>query len=469
MIEKDKQVEAKEYVSTLIERAKKAQSSIEFASQEEVDTLAEAICWNALQPEFARELSELAVKESRMGDVESKYAKMMTKSRGGWFDMKGQKSVGIIEEDHVNNIVCIAKPIGVIGALVPCTNCEATPVLKASWALKTRNAVILAPHPRTQKTNEKVVNMMRDVIASYGYDPDLIINMSEVSLANSQELMAQCDLILATGGPGMVKAAYSSGTPAYGVGAGNAITIIDDTQDMKIVAEKIRRSKTFDQATSCSSENGAIVETKIYDKFIDAMSNEGGLLLNSKQKEKLQKAMWPDGHILNREIVAQNAEKIAQVAGINIPKGTKFFMVEEEGVGPNFPFSSEKLSVVITIYKWDTFSKAVDLVNKITQFSGAGHSCGIHTTNRERALELASKVRVSRIMVNQPQSLSNSGAWTNGMPITLTLGCGTWGGNISSENITWKHLINKTWVSFPIESKQPKDDELFSKKVRNRK
>ncbi len=469
MIEENKKDEAKAYVATLIERARKAQSSIEFASQKEVDALAEAICWNALQPEFARELAELAVQESRMGDVESKYAKMMTKSRGGWFDMKGQKSVGILEEDHVNNLVCIAKPVGVIGALVPCTNCEATPVLKAAWTLKTRNAVIMAPHPRTQKTNEKVVNMMRGVIESYGYNPDLIINMSKVSLENSQQLMAQCDLILATGGPGMVAAAYSSGTPAYGVGAGNAVTIVDDTQDMKGVAEKIRRSKTFDQATSCSSENGAVVESKVYDEFIKAMEAEGGYLLNSEEKEKLQKAMWPDGHTLNREVVAQSADKIAKVADIDLPEGKKFFMVEEVGVGERFPFSGEKLSVVITLYKWDSFADAVDLVNRITQFSGAGHSCGIHTANRERAIELASKVRVSRVMVNQPQSLSNSGAWTNGMPVTLTLGCGTWGGNISSENVTWKHLINKTWVSFPIESKQPKDEDLFSQEVRERR
>ncbi|MDC7247379.1 MAG: aldehyde dehydrogenase family protein [Sphaerochaetaceae bacterium] len=469
MIEENKKDEAKAYVATLIERARKAQSSIEFASQKEVDALAEAICWNALQPEFARELAELAVQESRMGDVESKYAKMMTKSRGGWFDMKGQKSVGILEEDHVNNLVCIAKPVGVIGALVPCTNCEATPVLKAAWTLKTRNAVIMAPHPRTQKTNEKVVNMMRGVIESYGYNPDLIINMSKVSLENSQQLMAQCDLILATGGPGMVAAAYSSGTPAYGVGAGNAVTIVDDTQDMKVVAEKIRRSKTFDQATSCSSENGAVVESKVYDEFIKAMEAEGGYLLNSEEKEKLQKAMWPDGHTLNREVVAQSADKIAKVADIDLPEGKKFFMVEEVGVGERFPFSGEKLSVVITLYKWDSFADAVDLVNRITQFSGAGHSCGIHTANRERAIELASKVRVSRVMVNQPQSLSNSGAWTNGMPVTLTLGCGTWGGNISSENVTWKHLINKTWVSFPIESKQPKDEDLFSREVRERR
>jgi sulfoacetaldehyde dehydrogenase len=459
--------EAKTYIADLVERARVAQRQIEFASQETVDTVAEAICWAAVQPEFAREMAELAVAESRMGDVESKYAKMMNKVRGGWFDMKGKPSIGIIEEDHVNGLVKIAKPVGVLGALVPCTNCEATPVLKAAWAIKTRNAVIMAPHPRTKKTNARVVDMMRAVLAKHGLPQDLIINMAEVSIENSGELMAQCDLILATGGPGMVAAAYSSGTPAYGVGAGNAITVVDDTASMDEVADKIRRSKTFDLATSCSSENGAVVQRTIYKKFILAMEKQGGYLVSAAEKELLQKAMWPDGKTLNRDVVAQSAEKIAKVANIDLPEGKTFFMVEETGIGAGYPFSGEKLSVVITLYQWDSFDEAVELVNKITTFSGAGHSCGIHSTDRERVLKLAAKVHVSRVMVNQPQSLSNSGAWTNGMPVTLTLGCGTWGGNIASENITWKHLLNTTWVSFPIADKKPSDELLFSDKVRS--
>lgn len=454
------------YIATLVARARKAQAAIEFATQETVDKVAEAICWRAVQPEFARKLAELAVAESRMGDVESKYAKMMNKVRGGWYDMKGRKSVGIIDEDHVNGLVKIAKPIGVIGALVPCTNCEATPVLKASWAIKTRNAVVMAPHPRTKKTNEMVVDMMRGVLAEYGLPEDLIINMADVSIENSGELMAQCDLILATGGPGMVAAAYSSGTPAYGVGAGNAVTVVDDSQPMDEVANKIKRSKTFDQATSCSSENSAVVQKSIYKAFVAAMEKQGGYLVGAKEKEQLQKAMWPDGKTLNRDVVAQSADKIAKVANIDLPAGKTFLMVEESGIGDGYPFSGEKLSVVITLYQWTDFDEAVEMVNKITTHSGAGHSCGIHSADRERVLKLASKVRVSRVMVNQPQSLSNSGAWTNGMPVTLTLGCGTWGGNIASENITWKHLINTTWVSFPIANKQPSDEILFSADVR---
>jgi sulfoacetaldehyde dehydrogenase len=457
------------YISNLISRAREAQRQIEFADQQTVDRAAELICWRAVQPEFARELSELAVAESQMGDVESKYAKMMNKVRGGWYDMKGKASVGVIEENRELGLLKIAKPVGVVGALIPCTNCEATPVLKASWAVKTRNAVILAPHPRTKKTNAMVVDLMRAVLAELGLPEDLIINMAEVSLENSQALMGQCDLILATGGGAMVKSAYSSGTPAYGVGAGNAVTVVDDTQDLAGVAEKIRRSKTFDQATSCSSENSVLVQDTVYNEFIKAMEAEGGYLVSAEEKQKLQETMWPDGHTLNKEIVAQSADKIAGEAGIELPEGKSFLMVPESGIGENYPYSGEKLSVVISLYKWSSFEHAVELVNEITTYSGAGHSCGIHSSSRVRVLELAERVHVSRVMVNQPQSLSNSGAWTNGMPITLTLGCGSWGGNISSENISWKHLLNTTWVAYPIASRQEPDEKLFSSAVRSNK
>lgn len=455
-----------EYISQLMDRARTAQKQIEFFSQEQVDNMCERIAWATVQEDFAQKIAEFAVEETQMGDVPSKYGKMMNKVRGGWFDMKGQKSAGVIEENAALGLVKIAKPVGVIGALVPCTNCEATQVLKAMSAIKTRNAIILAPHPRARKTNEMVVNKMREALEAGGYPADLILHVDEVTMDNSQALMESCDLILATGGGGLVKAAYSSGTPAYGVGAGNAVTIIDDTQDMAVVADKIKRSKTFDQATSCSTENACLVQDTVYNTFIAALQDEGGYFCDAAEKVKLQNALWPDGVHLNRDIVAQPAPKIASIAGIDLPEGRSFLFVEESGIGPEYPFSGEKLSVVTAVYKWERFNDAVQMVNDITNFSGAGHSCGIHSSDESRVAQLAEKVKVSRVMVNQPQCLANSGAWTNGMPMTLTLGCGSWGGNISSENITWKHLMNTTWVSSPIASRQPDDEELFSEKVR---
>lgn len=465
-MDKQTNAEAREYVAGLIERARKAQKVAEGYSQQFVDELITAVCWDIVKDGPAQEIAKLAVEESRMGTYEAKYAKLMVKLRGALRDMKGQKSVGIIERDDEKGIVKIAKPVGVVGAIVPCTNPEATPVLKAMMAIKTRNAVIFAPHPRTKRTNTFIVNLMRKTLNRYGVPEDLLIPIEEPTMDISNELMRQCDLILATGGSGMVKAAYSSGTPAYGVGVGNAVVVVDETADLKDAAHKAMMSKTFDYATSCSTENSMVIEESVYDKFIECLQAEGGYLVSKEEKEKLQKGMWVNG-VLNRDIVAQPAQAIGKVAGIDIPGDRKFIMVEETGIGPDYPFSGEKLSVVMTLYKYKGFEEAIEKVNAITGYQGSGHSCGIHTKDADRAIEFALKTYTSRVMVRQPQCLANSGAWTNGMPMTLSLGCGTWGGNISSDNITWKKLLNTTWVSFPIENTQPTDEELFGDIMKN--
>jgi len=453
-------MEPKEYVSQLVERARKAQEIIEGYDQERVDHLVTAIVWNIVKPGTVEKIAQMAVEETGLGNYESKYAKLMTKLKGALRDMKGKKSIGIIEEDKEKGIIKIAKPVGVVGAVLPTTNPEATPVLKAIMAIKTRNAIVMSPHPRAKNTNTYIVNIMRSVLKKYNAPEDLIIGVEDPTLEITQEVMKQCDLILATGGAGMVKSAYSSGKPAYGVGVGNAVVVVDETADIKDAANKVMRSKTFDYATSCSSENSLVIQESIYDDMIKALEEEGGYLVNEEEKAKLQSAMWIDG-VLNRDIVAQPAKKIAEIAGIDMPEDRKFIMVEETGVGSDYPFSGEKLSVVLTLYKYKEFQDAIDKVNEITNYQGKGHSCGIHSTNDEHIRELALKTYTSRVMVRQPQCLANSGAWTNGMPMTLSLGCGTWGGNISSENITWKHLLNITWVSYPIENTQPTDEELF--------
>jgi len=453
-------MEPKEYVSQLVERARKAQEIIEGYDQERVDHLVTAIVWNIVKPGTVEKIAQMAVEETGLGNYESKYAKLMTKLKGALRDMKGKKSIGIIEEDKEKGIIKIAKPVGVVGAVLPTTNPEATPVLKAIMAIKTRNAIVMSPHPRAKNTNTYIVNIMRSVLKKYNAPEDLIIGIENPTLEITQELMRQCDLILATGGAGMVKSAYSSGKPAYGVGVGNAVVVVDETADIKDAANKVMRSKTFDYATSCSAENSLVIQESIYDDMIKALEDEGGYLLNEEEKAKLQSAMWIDG-VLNRDIIAQPAKKIAEIAGLDIPEDRKFIMIEETGIGPDYPFSGEKLSVVLTLYKYKEFHEAIDKVNEITSYQGKGHSCGIHSTNDEHIRELALKTYTSRVMVRQPQCLANSGAWTNGMPMTLSLGCGTWGGNISSENISWKHLLNTTWVSYPIPETQPNDEELF--------
>jgi len=453
-------LEEQKYVSELIERARRAQKIAESFDQERVDHLITAIAWNIVKPGTIEKIARLAVEETQLGNYESKYAKLNTKIKGALRDMKGKKSMGIIERDEEKGLIKIAKPVGVVGAVLPTTNPEATPVIKAMMAIKTRNAIVMSPHPRAKKTNTMIVNIMRDVLKKYNAPEDLIIGIENPTLEITQELMRQCDLILATGGAGMVKSAYSSGKPAYGVGVGNAVVVVDETADIKDAANKVMRSKTFDYATSCSAENSLVIQESIYDDMIKALEDEGGYLLNEEEKAKLQSAMWIDG-VLNRDIIAQPAKKIAEIAGLDIPEDRKFIMIEETGIGPDYPFSGEKLSVVLTLYKYKEFHEAIDKVNEITSYQGKGHSCGIHSTNDEHIRELALKTYTSRVMVRQPQCLANSGAWTNGMPMTLSLGCGTWGGNISSENISWKHLLNTTWVSYPIPETQPNDEELF--------
>ncbi|WHH61008.1 aldehyde dehydrogenase family protein [Petroclostridium sp. X23] len=460
------EMNAQEYVAGLMQRARKAQEIAESYTQEKVDKLVKALAWTAVQEGNAQEISKMAVEESRLGNYQGKYTKLQKKIRGLLRDIKDEKSVGVIERDEKKGLIKIAKPVGVIGALVPCTNPEATPFAKAMCAVKGRNAIVFSPHPRTKKTNKRIVDMMRETLKKYGAPEDLIVTVEDPTLEISNEVMKQCDLIVATGGSPMVRAAYSSGTPAYGVGTGNAVIIVDETADIKDAAHKIMLSKTFDYATSCSAENSLIIHESIYEEMIQALKEEGGYLVSAQEKEKLQNALWVDGH-LNPKIIAQPAQTIAQAAGIELSEDRKFIMVEEQGIGKDYPFSGEKLSVVVALYKYRTFEEAIDKVNAITDYQGKGHSCGIHTTNDDRMIELGSKTKVSRIMVRQPQCYGNTGDWVNGMPFTMTLGCGTWGGNITTENIGWKHFINITWIACPIQAVIPSDEELFGDIMKN--
>jgi sulfoacetaldehyde dehydrogenase len=452
------------YVKEIIERSRAAQKQIEFSSQEEVDKICTYIACAATRDTFAKELAEFAQKESQMGRSDSKYGKIMVKVKGVYRDVKGQKSVGIIEENHEKGLVKIAKPMGVIGALIPCTNPEATPFCKAVSAIKTRNSIIMCPHPRTKNTGIMAVNKIRETLKKLGYPEDLVILVDAISLDVTSQVMKQCDIVVATGGSTMVQAAYSSGTPSLGVGAGNAAVIVDETVDVESVADMIYRSKTFDNATSCSAENELIIHSSVYNPLIEALEKKHAYFLKSDEKEKLKKVMWIDG-VLNRKVVAQKAIDIAKLANIDVPSNTEILIVKGEGIGKIEPFSGEKLCVVMTVYTYEKFDDAIEMVNKITDYSGAGHSCGLHSTNRDKAILLGTKVKVSRIMINQPQCLANSGAWTNGMPMTMSLGCGSWGNNSTCDNISWKNMLNTTWVSFPIENTQPTDEELFTKEV----
>lgn len=449
------------FIDDLIYKANAAQKLIEFWPQEKVDEMVLAVGWENYRSENAQAIARLAVDETGMGLYEHKVLKHQNKTLGVLRDLKGVKTVGVIETDEKKGLIKIAKPVGVIGALIPVTNCEATLPVNALYALKTRNALIFAPHPKAKRTAKLVCEKMWTGLKKVGAPIDLIQTIDEPTIELSQELMSKVDLVVATGGGQMVKSAYSSGTPAYGVGAGNAVVIVDETADLSAAAEKIYKGKSFDNATSCSSENSVAIQESVYEKMITELKKQGGYLCDDSEREKLKKTMWPDGVHLNKDIIAQPVVKIASLAGINIPEGIKFLMAEGKDLSSQNPFCKEKLSLVLAVWKYDKFEEAIKLIETITSINGQGHSCGIHTTRDDRILELGTRVKVSRIMVNQSQSLGNSGNFNNGMPFTLTLGCGTWGGNITSENVNWKHYMNITWISKPIEIDRPSDEEIF--------
>ena len=448
-------------VDELIARAREAQAVIEYWPQEKVDLMVAAVGWETYKPENAQMIARLAVDETGMGVYEHKFIKHQKKTIGVLRDMQGVKTVGVIENDAEKGLIKFAKPVGVIGAITPVTNCEATLPAKVLPALKCRNAIIFAPHPHAKKTAILVVETLREGLRKAGAPLDLIQTIEEPSVDLSKELMSKVDLVIATGGGPMVKSAYSSGSPAYGVGAGNAVVIVDETADLEAAAEKIYQGKTFDNATSCSSENSVVIQESIYNRMLENLKAQGGYWCSEEEREKLKQAMWPDGVHLNKGIVAQPVMKIAQVAGLEIPNSTKFLMVAGKQVGNDDPYCKEKLSLVLTVWKYKEFKEAIKLVEDITALNGSGHSCGIHTNNEDHILELALRAKVSRMMVNQAHSLGNSGNYNNGMPFTLTLGCGTWGGNITTENLNWKHFMNVTWVSKPIAPVVPNEEIIF--------
>lgn len=457
--------EAKKLVSGMIDKARKAMDEIADYSQQEIDELCNKVAAAAANEEDAQEIAELAVNETKMGVVEHKRVKITKKVKGTWNDIKDLKSIGKIEEDKEQGIIKFAKPVGVISGIVPVTNCEATPPVKALFALKGKNAIVFSPHPRSKKTSTKIVNLMRDVLEEAGAPADLLQIIEEPSIDATNELMAQSDLVVATGGGSMVKAAYSSGTPAYGVGPGNAPIIVDETADLADAAEKIMNGKTFDNGTSCSTENSLIVEESVYDELMEELQKQGGYFTTKDEKQKLQDAFFVDGYHLNIDLICRSAKTIADAADLDISDDIKFFIVEEDGVGKEYPYSGEKLSLILTVYKYSGFDNALKRVEEILRFQGLGHSCGIHSVDDEHIEKLGAFAPVSRIMVRQSQSYGNSGNWNNGMPFTLSLGCGTWGGNITTENITLKHFLNVTWLSKPIEADIPSDEELFGEEA----
>ena len=443
-------------------RAQKAFKEIEFCSQEVADEMAASAGWEWQKEKVAMKLARLAVDESDgIGVYEDKVLKIQNKTRGAMRDQIGMKTCGMVSEDKKKGLRIFAKPIGVIANVVPCTNPESTVCCIGISILKTRNAMIVSPHPRTQGSSYLTVEHGRKALAKIGAPVDLMQCIKNTSREKTRELMKYCDFAMATGGAALVKVVYEAGKPAHTVGAGNVVSIVDETADLKTAAAKIVKSKTANNSASCSSENAVAIEASVYDEMLEALKAEGGYLCSTEEREILRTYMWPDGKHLNRDIVAKSAQYIAENAGINISEGTRFLMVLGQKAGPEDQFSGEKISLVLTVWKWTDFSEMVERMKEMQRFSGEGHSASIHSQNEDRKIELAIRANVGRVNCNMPHAAANSGSWFNGQPTTDSLGCGTWAGNMTTDNIDWRHFLNYTWLSDPIEEHIPSDEELF--------
>mgnify|MGYP003572755324 FL=1 len=447
-------------IQEMYARARAAFREIEYWPQEKVDEMVQAVAWELLKDDVRHKLGHMAVDESNIGNAEDKVNKIKNKTLGTLYDMRNAKTCGMIEENKALGIRKFAKPIGVIANVVPCTNPESTICCLALSTLKTRNAQIVSPHPRTPKTSYETVQHIRKALEKVGAPVDLVQCIQKPSHPKTSELMANCDYAVATGGAALVEVVYAAGKPAQTVGAGNVVSIVDETADLPAAAHKIRLSKVANNSASCSSENAVALYESIYDDMIEALKAEGGYMCDTEEREKLRQYMWPDGVHLNREIVARPATWIAKNVGLTVPDDTRFLMVVGEKIGPEDRFSGEKISPVLTVWKWTDFDEMLDRLEKILKFSGEGHSTSIHTENDERRVKLALRANVGRIVCNMPHAHANSGGWTTGLPTTDTLGCGSWAGNIFSGNINWENFLNYTLLSIPKEEYIPTVEEL---------
>jgi sulfoacetaldehyde dehydrogenase len=453
-------------IEAMIARARKAMAAfakeIATGGQARIDEAVTALAWSIYKPENARRLAEIAVEVTGIGELESKVIKNQRKTFGTLRDLLRVKSTGIIEEIPEKGLVKWAKPVGVVAAITPSTNPSATPVNKAMMAVKGGNAIVIAPPPAAWAASKPAVDGMRAELARIGLPEDLVqILPQPVTREATQRLMELADLVVATGSQANVKSAYKSGKPALGVGLGNVPVIIDATADLDDAARKIMLSKCFDHATSCSSENAVVIVDEVYDQTIRALASQGGYMATEDERRRIVERLWVDGK-LNRAVIAQGPEALIRTFELGPKaKGCKFVMAEETGIGKAYPLSGEKLSLALTVYRAKDFEDAKRITKAILDYQGRGHSCGIHTRDMAHARELAEEIDVVRVLVNQAHTFGNGGGYDNGLPFTLSMGCGTWQANSFSDNLNWRHFVNITHLVTTIPEDRPSEEALF--------
>jgi len=445
----------------MIAKAREAQAIFERDfDQKRTDQVVRAI--GKVVFDNAEMLAKEAVEETRMGVYEDKVAKNKGKSKGVWYDLKGKQSMGILSVDPVTDLITILKPVGVVAAITPTTNPIVTPMSKTMFALKGKNAIIVAPHPRSKKCSSHTVALINEAIAKFGVPQNLVQCIEEPSIELTQELMKAVDVVLATGGMPMVKSAYSSGKPSYGVGAGNVQVIIDRGVDYNKAAATIIQGRIFDNGIICSGEQSFIYPKEDREKILDAFKSNGAYIVPDADHDKMVNALFVDGKIAG-DVVGQSVKFIADKAGITVPDGTRVLVVEAHGVAQADLISKEKMCPVLAAFPYDKFEEAIDIARTNLHFEGNGHSAGVHSNNEEHIRMVGMGLTVSRVVVNAPVSTTAGGAMASGLACTNTLGCGTWGNNTLSENLTYKHLLNTTRVArLSPKVHIPTDEELWA-------
>lgn len=446
-------------VEELIISSKTAQKQFEFASQEQADMAARAIC--KIVYDNAEKLGKMAAEESRMGSVTDKIAKCRNKSALIWQSLKGKKTVGIIRRIEERRMLEIAKPMGVVAAIIPSTNPVVTPMGNAASALKTRNSIIFAPHPRAVKCTKLLVEMFQVELEKIGLPKELVLGLEQVSIEDSGALMSMADVVVATGGPGMVKAAYSSGKPSLGVGQGNVQCIVDRDVNLGEAAEKILAGRSFDNGLICLGEQTAFAPKEKFDEFVEEMKNHGGYYVDDPEEvAKVREGLFPEGGPISREVVGLTAAQVGEKLGLDVPEGIRAIVVKADAIGRADDLCREKLCPVIAVYPYETFEEGVAMMVENLEYEGKGHSIAIHSNTPEHVEYAAIECSVSRVIVNQPAGTTGGGSPTNGFTPTTTLGCGSWGNNSFSDNFNYEHLMNITRVGYPYEESYLPNPEL---------
>ena len=445
----DKDLLSIQEARALVRAARKAQPEFAQLSQERVDEVVKAVAEAAAAQ--AEVLANLAVEDTGFGRPQDKKIKNILASEKVYACIKDMKTIGVLHSDPASKVVEIAVPVGVIAGIVPSTNPTSTVIYKSLIALKSGNAIVFTPHPSARNCIAKTVEVIQGALRGCHVSPDLVSSISMPTIEGTNELMKVSDLILATGGPGIVKAAYSSGTPALGVGAGNVPAYIERSADIEDAVSKIMSSKTFDNGTICASEQSIVTESCIADKVRATLEAQGGYFLTGEKLEKVKRVMERGNGSMNPAIVGRDALSIAHVAGIDVPAGTRLLISDEKGVGPKYPFSKEKLTALLGFYVVEDWHEACELCTALLHNGGVGHSLAIHSRNEEVIREFGLKKPVSRMLVNTPSTQGAVGISTGLFP-SFTLGCGAVGGSATSDNVTPLNLMNVRRVAYDLNS-----------------